>query len=349
LNDGVRQVELCASFAAIANNGEYNKPIFYTKVLDHSGNVLLENRHQPRQVIKPTTAYLLTDTMRDTIRRGTGGNAGFREVRMPVAGKTGTTTNSQDISFSGYTPYFTASVWVGFDQQKRISNNTQHTLVWRLIMEEIHRDLAERQFERPSGIMNETVCRDSGLLATDLCRRHRDGRTVSEVFATGTQPTQFCDAHMELRICHETEQQASHFCHNGETRIGVARPDRPVISGVSYQDAAHVFNAEVLFGEHCNCHGTNFFGQYNFGPQPGVPSGFNDFDWNPLGNPLGLPPGNPVNNTDIGLGPLDDILNPMNPVYTTPEDIAPVEPNQPIPLDEVDDWWDNWETVPPPD
>jgi penicillin-binding protein 1A len=67
LTDGVRQVELCAAYAAIANLGEYNKPIFYTKVLDHDGNVLLENRHEPRRVLRDTTAYILTDTMRDTI------------------------------------------------------------------------------------------------------------------------------------------------------------------------------------------------------------------------------------------------------------------------------------------
>ena len=97
ITDGVTNLELNAAYGAIANMGTYTKPLFYTKILDHNGDVLIENEPQTRQVIKETTAYLLTSAMEDVVTKGTGGSVNFGN--MPIAGKTGTTSDYNDVWF----------------------------------------------------------------------------------------------------------------------------------------------------------------------------------------------------------------------------------------------------------
>ncbi|MDE7277418.1 MAG: transglycosylase domain-containing protein, partial [Lachnospiraceae bacterium] len=114
ITNGVTNEELNAAYACIANGGTYIKPKLYTKVLDHDGNVILDNTApQSKQVIKETTAFLLTDAMVDVVTRGTGGAVNFGN--MPIAGKTGTTSDYNDVWFAGYTPYYSATTCTGFD------------------------------------------------------------------------------------------------------------------------------------------------------------------------------------------------------------------------------------------
>ena len=119
ITKGVTNEELTAAYASIANGGTYIKPKLYTKVLDHDGNVILDNTApQSRQVIKETTAWLLTDAMVDVVTSGTGASVNFGN--MAIAGKTGTTSDYNDVWFSGYTPYHTASVWTGYDNTAKL-------------------------------------------------------------------------------------------------------------------------------------------------------------------------------------------------------------------------------------
>ena len=115
LTYGVTNMELTSAYASIANGGTYQKPVLYTKVVDHNGNILLSNTQKGKRVIKESTAFLLTDAMKDVITKGTGKSA-KPSSSMAVAGKSGTTSNSYDYWFSGYTPYHTASVWMGYDK-----------------------------------------------------------------------------------------------------------------------------------------------------------------------------------------------------------------------------------------
>ena len=120
ITNGVTNEELNAAYACIANGGTYIKPKLYTKVLDHDGNVILDNTTpQSKQVIKETTSFLLTDAMVDVVTSGTGGSVNFGN--MPIAGKTGTTSDYNDVWFSGYTPYYTATTWTGFDNNVKLS------------------------------------------------------------------------------------------------------------------------------------------------------------------------------------------------------------------------------------
>ncbi len=158
ITNGVTNEELNAAYACIANGGTYIKPRLYTKVLDHDGNVILDNTApQSKQVIKETTAFLLTDAMVDVVTRGTGGAVNFGN--MAIAGKTGTTSDYNDVWFAGYTPYYTATTWTGFDNNVKLSGDEKNLAkkLWRAVMSRIHEDLPSESFNIPAGIVTATV------------------------------------------------------------------------------------------------------------------------------------------------------------------------------------------------
>ncbi len=173
LTNGVTQVEVAAAFGTIANYGQYIKPCFYDKVLDHDGNVLLENTMEKKQVLKESTGYILTEMMKDVIKSGTGTKASLGA--MPVAGKTGTTTDSKDLTFVGYTPYYVCSIWFGYDRYDNTVRNmnnvnqSQHMVVWRDVMTKIHQNLPVKDFQMPDSVVKATVCKISGQLARSGC------------------------------------------------------------------------------------------------------------------------------------------------------------------------------------
>lgn len=218
LTNGVTNLELTAAYATIANDGEYIKPRFYDRILDHEGNVLLDNTvYETREVLRPTTAWLLTNAMQDVMTKGTGTPAYFGSS-MAQAGKSGTTTKSRDALFAGYTPYYTCVVWGGFDDnasQTEVGQNTTYPkTIWKSIMSQMHDGLPYRDFEQPDGIVAVSVCKESGKLPIGgVCSSDPRGSCViTEYFEEGTQPTSYCDHHIQANICTESGQIASPNC-----------------------------------------------------------------------------------------------------------------------------------------
>ena len=190
LTYGVTNVELCAAYAAIANNGNYIKPVYYTKILDHNGNVLIENNSAGRSVIKETTAYLLTSAMEDVVQNGTG--TACQLDNMAIAGKTGTTEDYNDLWFVGYTPYYTCAVWSGYDGNQKMPEGDArnfHKTLWRKVMNRIHQGMEYKEFEQPAGIEQISICSETGLLPRAGCP------VTEEYFDVGTMPTDYCDQH----------------------------------------------------------------------------------------------------------------------------------------------------------
>ena len=215
LTQGVTNLELTAAYAAIANQGEYNEPNFYTQVLDHDGNVLLDKTQtkEQRQVIKEDTAWLLTDAMKDVMTSGTGMRAYFG-TGMAQAGKSGTTTLNRDALFAGFTPYYTCVVWGGYDDNSIQSATGYPKNLWKAVMKRIHADLKAKDFEKPSGITQAVVCAKSGLLPeADVCDKDPRGtQSYTEYFAEGTVPTENCDHHISLQICEASGKVAGEYC-----------------------------------------------------------------------------------------------------------------------------------------
>ena len=188
ITEGVYNYEMCASYATIANGGEYNKPTLYSKVVDHDGNVLLDGTGESHTVIKDSTAYLLTNAMEDVVNSGTG--TACQLPNMPVAGKTGTTTSNKDLWFCGFTPYYTCAVWGGYDDNKECDYDTSFRFrLWKGIMSRIHENLEEKDFKVPSSVERKSICTITGKLAGSGCP------SITEYFAKDTLPAETCSGH----------------------------------------------------------------------------------------------------------------------------------------------------------
>lgn len=210
LTDGVTNLELTAAYASIANAGTYVEPTFYSKVLDHDGNVLIDNTPETKRVMKETTAWLINDAMQDVVTSGTGTSARLTSG-MVVSGKTGTTSSEYDYWFCGSTPYYTAGVWMGYDSNTTFKNSDYHKIIWRKIMDEIvamEGQDTSATFEKPSDIVTAQVCSTSGMLpAKGQCKT-----TITEYFEKNSVPTETCDQHQVIELCDESHYKATPYC-----------------------------------------------------------------------------------------------------------------------------------------
>lgn len=212
---GVKPIEMAAAYSVFPNKGIYIKPISFTKILDNDGNVIFENRPYKDKVLSEQVAYLMVDIMKGVIRGGTGGNAALS--KQPVAGKTGTTTTNKDAWFTGYSPYYTTSVWIGHDDPKPMSftGGSYPAKIWKAIMEEAHKNLKVKDFERPDGLVSVDICTISGKRPSELCALDPRGSTVrSELFIKGTEPAadNICDVHVIKDVDIETGKLATPYC-----------------------------------------------------------------------------------------------------------------------------------------
>ncbi len=186
ITDGITNLEITAAYAAIANQGEYIRPVFYSKVIDNNGRVILDNTDPTTtQVIKSSTASLLTQAMTSVVTEGTGTAAKLGDD-MPVSGKTGTTSSNYDLWFCGYTPYLTASIWTGYDDNKTLSGNqSYHETIWSKIMSRIDKTkkYKVKDFKVSKDVKRYKLCSSSGKVAVDGC-----GSTYYEYYEKGTQP-----------------------------------------------------------------------------------------------------------------------------------------------------------------
>ncbi len=252
ITKGVSNIELAAAYATIANGGTYTKPRFYTRILDHDGNVLIDNTAETHTVLKESTAFLLTSAMQDVVNEGTGTAVNFGT--MPIAGKTGTTTKNRDALFAGFTPYYTCTSWCGYDdnspQDDALTSNPKS--LWRAIMGRIHENLERREFKQPEDIVTATVCKKSGKLAVEgLCDSDPRGSMVeTEYFAPGTAPTEYCDHHVRATICTASGMLANEFCPEETKQSGV------YIAGGSYDtdDGPYLLTGAVSGENYCNVH-----------------------------------------------------------------------------------------------
>lgn len=210
ITKGVTNFELNAAYATIANGGMYLAPKMYTKITDHDGNIVLDaDNRETRRVIKETTAWLLTSAMQDVVTKGTGTSVNFGTT--PIAGKTGTTSDENDVWFAGYTNYYCATAWAGYDENTDLvgSESRLARTIWRAVMEKVHEGLPSSSFEMPDGIIQMSVCRASGKLPVNgSCRSN----LVTEYFDKDMVPTETCDVHGTTEYCEVTGLPAVEDC-----------------------------------------------------------------------------------------------------------------------------------------
>lgn len=166
---GISPLEMAGAYTALSNMGKYSEPIVVSKIESSTGDVIYKAEPKEKEITSEQNAYIITDMLRDVVRRGTGRNAAFSG--QDVAGKTGTTTDKTNVWFVGYTPYYTCSVWIGNDKNQNLSfGSSQAAYLWKQIMREVHDGLDKKEFEQPDGIYTKYV----------------NGRR--ELFVDGTKP-----------------------------------------------------------------------------------------------------------------------------------------------------------------
>ncbi len=210
ITNGVTNIELNAAYASIANRGIYIQPKLYTKIVDSDGKVIIDNTEAiARRTVSEETAFLLTDAMKDCVAIGTGTRAKFKG--MSIAGKTGTTSSGRDVWFAGYTPYYTATCWAGYDNNEAMTDEEQRLpqTMFKAVMSRVHEDMVDIGFTMPSTITKVTVCSKSGKLPIpglcDQCLRQ-------EYFAKGTEPKEQCNVHFAGMVCGYDNLPATEQC-----------------------------------------------------------------------------------------------------------------------------------------
>ncbi len=205
--NGATPLEMAAAYSTIANDGVYITPTFYTKVVDSSENTVLTPNQEQTRVISEQNAYIAKTIVQEPVK--SGGTATYCAISgMDVAAKTGTTDDDYDRWLCGFTPYYAAACWFGYDQPETVyySGNNPAGVLWDNVMTSIHQGLASATFTRPSGIVEQTVCRTTGCLASTGCTD-----TYKEIFTQDNIPEK-CEGHGSQTICTESNKVATEYC-----------------------------------------------------------------------------------------------------------------------------------------
>ncbi len=188
VTDGVTVEEMTAAYATFVNSGKYNKPTTYTKVIDASGKVILENKTKNKRAMSEETAFIMQNMLTGVIKSGTGTSASLGGIY--AGGKTGTTNSNKDRWFMGFTPNYVAGVWMGYEIPKAMSGSNMCTRIWKQVMQEIHEGETIKTIQPPEGLVKRTICQISGRVASSIC-----GTTRVDYFKQGTQPMKYCSSH----------------------------------------------------------------------------------------------------------------------------------------------------------
>lgn len=185
LQKGISPLEMAGAYATIANDGEYIKPTFYSNIDNKLGKTILKVKREKTKVISKEVAYILKEMLTQPVI-GTNGTATYCKISgVDVAAKTGTTDENYDRWLCGFTPYYTAVTWYGYDQNETIEYNNRNPagLLWINIMSRIHTGLNRANFQKPNSIFSCMICAETGKKATTGCQN-----TYIEYFLRLTTP-----------------------------------------------------------------------------------------------------------------------------------------------------------------
>ena len=230
ISRGVTNLELTGAYAAIANMGQYYAPKFYTKVTDQYGNVILDNTDpKARTVLREGAAQALTGAMQDVILDEKGTAYGLIDLgQMPVAGKTGTTTDWRDSWFVGYTPYYTCGIWAGFDNNDKMPDEgTYHTFsktLWNSIMNRLNAGKTLRTFRTSPDAVTMKICPKTHMAAAAGCPG-----AYEETFVRGTQPQNYCNVHGNGALVEAQDGSSGFLPDDSSGTITIFNTDQAVI------------------------------------------------------------------------------------------------------------------------
>jgi len=182
---GVTLQELVRAYGVLANEGKRVQPFFIKKIVDRTGHVFEEAQPKIEQVIDPRIAFMTSYVMQDVVESGTGQRV--KKLGRPVAGKTGTTDDTRDAWFMGFTPSLVAGVWIGFDQERPLGRQEvggrAAAPIWLYFAEKALEGMPVEVFPIPEGIVFTKVDPKTGTPA-----RFWTKGAIFEAFLEGTTP-----------------------------------------------------------------------------------------------------------------------------------------------------------------
>lgn len=210
LYKGISPLEMSAAYATIANDGIYRTPLFYTKIVDSDGKIILEPEQETKEVFSKQTAYIVKDLLKSVIS-GVGATAPYCKISgMDVAVKTGTTNDDKDRWLCGFTNYYSGATWYGYDNPEEVFySGNPAGFIWSKVMKKLHENKENSKFKEPDGIVRVKICSKTGLKATKKC-----SDTTYEICREDAIPEECNDASNSVKICEETGKIATEYCPN---------------------------------------------------------------------------------------------------------------------------------------
>ncbi len=309
---GINPLQLAASYVPFAHEGIYYEPTTFTLVKDSNGTELINKKAPDFNIAySEQTAFIMTDMLQEVTKGRTSTyphsgtavtNVNPEKIGMPVAAKTGTTQSNIDKWLVGYTPYYSAAVWYGYDNSGaepipvKTEEMYQAHKIFTAVMAKVHEGLPKKEFnEMPADIVKKSICIYSGKLATDLCKHDpRGNATVYEYFIKGTEPRDDdpCTLHVEAQVCTESQDTqkrnllAGPYCPADKvaSKVFIQR-DPPYLPEKPNEKEPKDVVYELPAGEFCTVHGAP--------PEPETPKLDDIFDWLwPIGNDQNSNPDN---------------------------------------------------------
>ena len=309
LTNGVRVIDMATAYSVFPRDGLYIESRTYTQVTriaeDGTEEVILDNTNrEPEAVLSSETTYYINDMLKDVVTGGNGATGTAAQISgMTVAGKTGSTNSNTDRWFVGYTPYYTAAVWVGFETPARVpAPGNPAAQMFQKVMAPIHDGLENTGFTQPSGLTQVSYCLDCGGEATTACQSDPRGNRVATAYVFAEdRPSTVCTCHSleegsnsMVRVCVDDPvldangeftgyyHLAGPNCPEVSIRTySYLNLDRESVGGAVAEDSQYFYSAYVAAAgtEQCTVHGEG--GQII---DPDDPNGVEDPNGDPGGS-----------------------------------------------------------------
>ena len=243
MTKGATTLEMASAYSTFVNNGIHKSYSCYTKVTNRNGDILLEPTVTETEVLNPGVAWIMRDVLQTVVSEGIGSYA--RVSGEKVGGKTGTTSDSYDIWFDGFSANYSASIWIGNDVNIKLSSmSPMAASLWGKIMGQIDGAKGGTYSKRPSNVVSAKIDMKSGLLATDA-----SSSTRTEYFTSGTEPKEAGTLNTVAQICSDSGYLATPSCSHTKSKSGVMRPYIPSSKVGDYKsELPHYY---------CNLHNPN--------------------------------------------------------------------------------------------
>ena len=173
ITNGVSTLEMAAAYAAFGNGGKYYEPYCYYKVTNSDGSIVYFDNasSQGKQIIGEDTADIMCELLQSVTTDSVGTGRSYKVSGFQTMAKTGTTSDDYDRWFVGGTPYYVAAVWYGYDLNKTVSNVSGNPSgkIFKKVMDEIHKNLPDKEFPKSSIVSEKKYCTNTGLIAGENC------------------------------------------------------------------------------------------------------------------------------------------------------------------------------------